>query len=116
MSAALGRSGDLAAQFAPLFKPLTLGGIRLPNRVVMSAMGTRFAAVDGDLSPRHASYYHERAAGGVGTIIVEATSVHPQGTTYARKPRLYDDRYVEHLARIADAIHAGGAVAGVQLL
>jgi 2,4-dienoyl-CoA reductase-like NADH-dependent reductase (Old Yellow Enzyme family)/thioredoxin reductase len=99
-----------------LFEPVRIGSVVVPNRFVMSAMGTRFADPDGQITDRQIAYYEARARGGVGSIVAEGSSVHPSGTSYANKPRLYDTRLAPGLQRLAGAIRAGGAVAGIQLM
>lgn len=99
-----------------LLSPLAVGPVTLPNRVVMSAMGTRMGREGGEVSSDQVAYYERRAKGGVGAVVVEGSSVHPEGTTYDRKPRLYDDRFVGGLTRLANAIREAGAVAGIQLM
>ena len=58
-----------------LFTPFALGGLTLPNRVVLPAMGTGFASDDGLPTARLVEWYAARAAGGVGLAIVENTRV-----------------------------------------
>jgi 2,4-dienoyl-CoA reductase (NADPH2) len=101
---------------AALFEPLRVGGVTIPNRFAMSAMGTRFGTEDGFITERHLKYYARRARGGVGAVIVEGSSVHPSGTTYLGKPRLYDNCYIPGFTRLATAIRLAGAVPGVQLM
>jgi len=84
-----------------LFEPLEIRGRRLRNRIVMPPM----VANRGIVTPAGVAWYKAHAAGGVGLVIVEATSV--DGFRY-----LFS---VEDLSRLAKAIHAGGALAAIQL-
>jgi len=52
------------------------------------------------------AFYRERARGGVGTVIVEATPVE----------RFEDKAFADGLARLADAVHQEGAIIAVQLI
>jgi 2,4-dienoyl-CoA reductase (NADPH2) len=54
-----------------LFEPLAVNGITFKNRIVMPAMQLRL----GLGNPRARAFYEERAAGGVGGIILSATAV-----------------------------------------
>jgi 2,4-dienoyl-CoA reductase-like NADH-dependent reductase (Old Yellow Enzyme family) len=63
----------------------------------------------------HLAHLADRAAGGVGLVITEATAVSERGPISPWDLRLYNDRQQEGFARIADAIKAQGAVAGIQL-
>jgi 2,4-dienoyl-CoA reductase (NADPH2) len=54
-----------------LFAPLSVNSITFKNRIIMPAMQLRL----GLGNPRARAFYEERAAGGVGGIILSATSV-----------------------------------------
>jgi len=54
-----------------LFEPITIRGMTLKNRVVMSPMGTNFSLVRG----ASRAFYEERAKGGVGAIVVGGVTV-----------------------------------------
>ena len=86
---------------SPLFDPLNVDGHTFRNRIVMPPMVTNHGIV----SPAGLDWYRERAAGGVGLVIVEATSV----------GRFGRDLTVENLAKLAAGIHEGGALATIQL-
>ena len=61
-----------------LFRPFTLNGLQLPNRIVMAPM-TRSFSPGGQPQENVAEYYRKRAAGGVGLIITEGTAVERTG-------------------------------------
>ncbi len=64
----------------PLFQPLEVNGLRLPNRFVLPAM-QRGWCVDGVPGGQLADYYVERVRGGAGLIVSEATAIdHPSAT------------------------------------
>jgi 2,4-dienoyl-CoA reductase-like NADH-dependent reductase (Old Yellow Enzyme family) len=56
-----------------------------------------------------------RAVGGAGLIIVEATSVSPEGRISPGDLGIYEDEHVTMLKRITQFIHHQGAIAGIQL-
>ena len=61
-------------------------------------------------------YYRERAEGGVGLIIIGGTHVHPSSIMAPLlMPQLFDDRQIEPLSRIAEAVHAEGCKLAIQL-
>ncbi|MGA8873259.1 MAG: hypothetical protein WB460_19085, partial [Candidatus Acidiferrales bacterium] len=63
---------------AELFKPFTLNGVSLANRIVMAPM-TRNHSPNGVPGEDVAAYYRRRAEGGVGLILTEGTAPnHPQ--------------------------------------
>ncbi|QWW19361.1 NADH:flavin oxidoreductase/NADH oxidase [Schaalia sp. 19OD2882] len=64
----------------------------------------------------HVIHYGSHAMGGVGAVVVEATGVVPEGRISVNCLSLHDDSQIPAFARVADAIHAGGALALVQLV
>jgi N-ethylmaleimide reductase len=96
-----------------LFKPYSLGGMALSNRMVMSAM-TRSRAIEGNVpSPMAPTYYVQRASAGL--MITEATQVSPQGVGYIRTPGLHSAAQVEGWKRVTDAVHRVGGTIFSQL-
>jgi 2,4-dienoyl-CoA reductase-like NADH-dependent reductase (Old Yellow Enzyme family) len=103
-----------------LFTPFVLGGLTLPNRVVLPAMGTGFASDEGLPTARLIEWYAARAAGGVGLAIVENTRVLGPSTDVTAGRRrthlsLANDAAVPAFERLVAAIHRGGARAAIQL-
>ncbi|MHB1134886.1 MAG: oxidoreductase [Chloroflexota bacterium] len=99
-----------------LFTPFPVKGLTLRNRVVMAAMATNLGDDRGGPLPRLLEHYVERATGGVGLVIVEATQVNrPQGLDTRGRLGLWDDGCVAPLATLAAAIRAAGAAPAVQL-
>ena len=97
-----------------LFSPLALRGLELTNRLIMSPM-CQYSAVDGVVQPWHLRHYSERAVGGIGLVIVEATAVQAQGRISPADSGLWNDAQREALKPIVQAVHAAGAKIGVQL-
>jgi len=106
-----------------LFTPFTIKHITLRNRVVMPPM-VRLAAdmpreltdTDGAITDAVVEHYRLRAAAGTAMIIVEATAVDQGGQVWQQGLRAYADEHIPGLARLAEAIHAEGAVAAIQLV
>src|SRR5258708_19302137 len=63
---------------AQLFTPVELGGVTLPNRIVVSPM-CQYAAVDGSAQPWHQVHYGMLAMSGAGLLCLEATHVEREG-------------------------------------
>ena len=61
-----------------LFTPVELGGITLPNRIVVSPM-CQYSAVDGSAQPWHQVHYGMLAMSGAGLLCLEATHVEREG-------------------------------------
>ena len=62
-------------QYPHLFQLGRIGRLQIRNRIVMPAMGTNFTGLDGVVSDRNVQYYAERARGGAGLIITEASYI-----------------------------------------
>jgi 2,4-dienoyl-CoA reductase-like NADH-dependent reductase (Old Yellow Enzyme family)/thioredoxin reductase len=100
--------------FEHLFRPLALGGVELPNRIVSTAHQTGF--VEGHLPTDDFVAYHEaRARGGVGLIVLEATAVHETGLLTAHTLAGYHEGIVAAYRRVAGAVQAHGTRLFVQL-
>src|SRR5262245_51760976 len=98
-----------------LFSPLTLGRLRLHNRIVLSALPSGFATPDGFVSSNLSEYYVERARGGAGMLIFEHMNVLPPSDSAAPHLGLYDDAHVAALHHCITAIHQASAAALVML-
>lgn len=98
----------------PLFSPLTIRGVTLHNRVVVSPM-CQYSAVDGFTDDWHLVHLGSRAVGGAGLVMVEATAVLPEGRITPGCTGIWDERHVENLARIARFLHRMGVTSSIQL-
>ena len=97
-----------------LLSPLTLRGVTLRNRIVMSPM-CQYCAEDGFASDWHLVHLGSRAAGGVALVMVEATAVAAKGRITPGDLGIWDDAHIDMLGRIVRFVHSQGAVAGIQL-
>lgn len=94
--------------------PLQIGSLQLRNRLVMAPMQQYRGTPEAFANDHHVAFYGSRAAH-VGLVILESTAVSPEGRLIPNDIGIYTDRHVEPLRRIADAVHARGALAFVQL-
>ena len=61
-------------KYRNLFEPVSIAGVRLPNRFAMAAMGpVGLGDAEGGFTQRGIDYYVERAKGGTGLIITGVT-------------------------------------------
>jgi 2,4-dienoyl-CoA reductase-like NADH-dependent reductase (Old Yellow Enzyme family) len=97
-----------------LLSPLTVRGITLRNRIVMSPM-CQYSSEDGLANDWHLVHLGSRAAGGVGLVMVEATAVTAEGRITPKDMGIWGEQHIEPLARIARFVHSQGAIAGIQL-
>ena len=105
--------------FKKLFKPISLKGLSLKNRIVMPPMRTDLAFLNEDMiTDRLINYYAERAKGGAGLIIVEHAEILPLTHRAKGWKPLYagEDKMIPQLKILADVIHQHGARAGIQLI
>lgn len=97
-----------------LSDPLQIGGVRLPNRLMMAPMGSCQADERGLVTEQTVAYYRRRAAGGVGAITVEAALIAPE--THGHEPGIHGPEFLPGLRRVATTIKDYGVVAGIQLM
>lgn len=92
-----------------LNQPITIGGIRIKNRIVMPPMDTNYANADGSFSRKGYAYLTERAKGGAGLIIVEATSVsYPEGKISERQLNMKSAVTTPEIHDLVDSVHGFG--------
>ncbi|WP_438432078.1 bile acid Fe-S flavoenzyme BaiCD [Gorillibacterium sp. sgz500922] len=100
--------------FDALFSPLNIRGMEIKNRVMLPAMGTKMATEDRFVTPQLIDYLAARAEGGCGLTFTEVCSVYNLASP-KKFLAISDDNYIPGLRQLADAIHAAGGKAGVQL-
>jgi anthraniloyl-CoA monooxygenase len=98
----------------PMLLPLTVRGITLKNRVVVSPMAM-YSAVDGVAQDFHLVHLGARALGGAALVFVEMTAPCPEGRITPGCTGLWNDVQMLAFQRIADFVHASGAGAKIGL-
>jgi 2,4-dienoyl-CoA reductase-like NADH-dependent reductase (Old Yellow Enzyme family)/thioredoxin reductase len=101
--------------FRRLAEPFELAGLRLPNRIVMPAMGTGLPEHDGTCNDATIAYYRRRAEGGVGMITLEASLVSPDAYGVGPELRLHGEEFVPGLRRLVDELRSSDIPVGIQL-
>ncbi len=99
---------------SPLNQPLTLRGVTLANRLVISPM-CMYSARDGMASDFHLVHLGRFALGGAGLVFVEATAVQAGGRITHGDLGLWHDGQVDALARVATFLKANGSTPAIQL-
>lgn len=97
-----------------LFSELTLRGIKLPNRVVVSPM-CQYSSQDGFADDWHFVHLASRAVGGAGLVFTEAAAVTADGRITPQDLGIWKDEHIPELARAVQFIESQGSVAGIQL-
>src|SRR5471032_2171064 len=89
-----------------LFKPLQLGALALPNRVIMPALTRMRAGPGGVPTALNAEYYGQRASAGLN--ITEATAISVQGHGYPNMPGIQSAAQIVGWRAVTDAVHDRG--------
>jgi 2,4-dienoyl-CoA reductase-like NADH-dependent reductase (Old Yellow Enzyme family)/thioredoxin reductase len=97
------------------FSPGRIGLLKTKNRLVLAPMVRNYADENGRVTPRYLAHIDRIARGGVGTLIVEASFVRPDGRAFRRQLGIHDDASVAGLRWLVDAGHRHGALMGIQL-
>ena len=104
-----------ATPYPNLLKPLDLGFVTLPNRVLMGSMHTGLEDRARDY-PRLAAYFAERARGGVGLIVTGGIAPNVVGWAKPFAGKLSWRTEVPRHRLIADAVHREGGRVCMQIL
>lgn len=98
----------MTSNVGPLFEPFQVKSLKLRNRVAMAPMTRNF-------SPGHVpnddvvAYYRRRAAGEVGLLITEGTTVnHKAANGYPDVPFFHGEDALAGWKRVVDAVHKEG--------
>ena len=99
---------------ASFFKPLRLGALTLPNRIIMAPL-TRCRATPGTFAPNElmAAMYAARADAGL--LIAEATVISEEARGFPNTPGVYSEAQVAGWRLVTDAVHARGGRIFLQL-
>ncbi len=98
-----------------LFEPAKIHTMELKNRFVRSATWTGTADETGTVTEKMIRLAEFLAKGSVGLLISGHCFVSEKGKASVRQKAIYDDRFVDGLARLAEKVHAGGAKTALQL-
>ncbi|MBI2832353.1 MAG: FAD-dependent oxidoreductase [Chloroflexi bacterium] len=108
----------MKTEFERLFEPGKIGTLELKNRIVMPSMGARFYGLWGEVTDTAVEWFRRRAKGGCGLVIpgaaFAATAIDPLKSS-PNALRVDDTSYISGLSCMAEAIHEGGAKAGIQV-
>nr|WP_146804211.1 NADPH-dependent 2,4-dienoyl-CoA reductase [Halomonas pacifica] len=98
-----------------LFRPLTLGHLTLPNRILMGSMHTNLEeAPDG--FARLAAFYAERARAGVGLIVTGGIAPNPEGAVFEGAAKLTTAEEAAAHRQVVEAVHGEGGRLCLQIL
>lgn len=113
--AAIDGPSDRPVSAHPAAASLTIGGLTLRNRLVVSAHGLA-TVTDGVPNAHDHAYWRRLAAGGAALLVAGGTQVSPESMPRNRiLTEAFDERAAPGLAARAEAMRSGGAAAGIQL-
>ncbi|MFO0615499.1 MAG: FAD-dependent monooxygenase [Polyangiaceae bacterium] len=99
----------------PMFTPLRLRDLVLPNRVGVSSM-CMYSAKDGTIDDFHLVHLGSRAIGGAGLVMTEMTNVSADGRITPGCAGLYTEEHARAWKRVTAFIHAHSpAKVGMQI-
>ena len=98
-----------------IFRPLDLGHVTLPNRVLMGSMHT---GLEDRLWnwPKLSAYFVERALGGVGLMVTGGIAPDRRGTLLPFGSKLTNRLEARRHRRMTDAVHEAGGRICMQIL
>ncbi|MFQ3297461.1 MAG: 2,4-dienoyl-CoA reductase (NADPH2) [Polaribacter sp.] len=102
-------------KYKHIFEPLDLGFTTLKNRILMGSMHTGLEEEKNGID-RIATYYAERAKGGVGLIVTGGISPNIQGWTGPFAARMSTAKHAKHHQKITAAVHKEGGKICMQIL
>jgi 2,4-dienoyl-CoA reductase-like NADH-dependent reductase (Old Yellow Enzyme family)/putative sterol carrier protein/thioredoxin reductase len=104
-----------------IFEPIEINGMTLKNRLGFPPFLNMPAEEDCSINEQTIRWFEDRAKGGAGLVMTGAVEAGPPPDLEMLKMMgltrvgLYDDKFIEGFARMAEAVHAHGAKFGVQL-
>ena len=102
-------------KYKHIFEPLDLGFTTLKNRILMGSMHTGLEEEKNGID-KIATYYAERAKGGVGLIVTGGIAPNIQGWTGPFSARMSSKKHARHHKKITEAVHKEGGKICMQIL
>ncbi len=93
----------------PLFHPLQMGSLTLPNRVVMTAIKLGYATQTGEVNDRHIAFYARRAQGEAALLTTEPFFIQENGRELPTQLAIHNDSLIPGLERLVQAVHRAGS-------
>ncbi|KQT54283.1 oxidoreductase [Aureimonas sp. Leaf454] len=86
-----------------LFRPLTVGGLALSNRIVIAPM-CQYSAENGCMTDWHQMHLGSLALSGAALLTIEASAVVPEGRITYGDVGLWNDETEEAMARVLESV------------
>ncbi|MBN1103837.1 MAG: FAD-dependent oxidoreductase [Deltaproteobacteria bacterium] len=98
-----------------LFKPFSLGSMRLANRFVFPPLKLGYGNPDGGVTDRQLRFYEQISEQGPAVVILEPVSVTPEGKEHPRQLCVHLPGSVAQLRKIVEVIHRQDRLACLHL-
>jgi 2,4-dienoyl-CoA reductase (NADPH2) len=105
-------------KYPHIFSPVRIGKVWAKNRIKYASTETNYNYSDGFVSEKELAYIEAHARGGAGIVTTQGAYTDPrgEGQGYVGMMGIWDDKFIPGLKRMADVIHAGDALACLQLM
>jgi 2,4-dienoyl-CoA reductase-like NADH-dependent reductase (Old Yellow Enzyme family)/thioredoxin reductase len=90
--------------------------MEISNRLVAGPIVSNWADPEGYVTQRMIQPYIDRAAGGWGLVVAEATFIRPDGNNFRHMLGLWSDRHVTGHNELAEAIQLAGSKCVLQIM
>lgn len=99
-----------------VFEPIKIKNVEIPNRIVFPPVNANYASNDGFVTERIINFYRHVAEGGIGLCVVGVASVRKDGKATTNGLMLDDDKYIDGLRQLFEAIKSSGSISSLQLI
>ena len=104
----------MTKKYEKLLSPITIGTMKLKNRMVLAPMSVHITPPDGSITDREIQFYKRKAEGGTGLITIGSVLVRADGN-FGGQIFIDNDSRIPGLKRMVDAIHEAGAKISAQI-
>jgi 2,4-dienoyl-CoA reductase-like NADH-dependent reductase (Old Yellow Enzyme family) len=114
-----GKAVNLSASTPTLFQPLKIRSATFRNRIFVASMcqysTAPFGPQIGALTDYHIATLGHYALKGAALVMIEASAVQPNGRITPHDSGIWSEEQAKAVKRVADFVHAQGALSGIQL-
>jgi 2,4-dienoyl-CoA reductase-like NADH-dependent reductase (Old Yellow Enzyme family) len=98
-----------------LLTPITVGGVRIKNRLGLSPLNTGLFDIDGFAGSKCLSFYGQYCNSGIGLIYIGGVAVTSAGRTNRQTLVLDSAKVVPELRKVTDLAHGDDVCVIIQL-
>jgi len=105
-------------KYPHIFSPVQIGKVWAKNRIKYASTETNYNYSDGFVAEKELAYIEAHARGGAGIVTTQGAYTDPrgEGQGYVGMMGIWNDKFIPGLKKMADIIHAGDALACLQLM